>query len=95
MKKEDYEKYKKNVAAFFEREGINNLSIKENCEDSFFTWQHCECCNGLPGSRYDSSGYNPTTKEVYDYQVCPDCIYYAEYGQLDDSTMLEIEEDTQ
>jgi hypothetical protein len=25
--------------------------------------------------------------------VCQDCEYYAEYGQLDDMTMLDIEED--
>jgi Tfp pilus assembly protein PilV len=94
MNKEEYENYQKKVAAFFQREGINNLSTKENCNESFFTWSRCECCAGLPGDRYEASGFNPTTKEIMEYQVCSDCIYYAEYGQLDDSTMLEIEKET-
>jgi hypothetical protein len=30
--------------------------------------------------------------EVYEYSVCSDCLYYAEYGCLDDWTMMEIED---
>jgi hypothetical protein len=33
-----------------------------------------------------------TTQEIQTYEfICTDCIYYAECGQLDDTTMLEIE----
>ncbi len=91
MTKSEYVDYEQAVDDFFEREGIANLSSTSG--ESFFSWQPCQCC-GRPegGDREEASGYNPTTKEVQTYDcVCIDCIYYAEYGQLDDETMLEIE----
>lgn len=102
MDKQEYAEYEQAVKDFFEREGINCLSqqpIDPDAEefeynpDSYFSNSSCDCCGGLPGDRRDCSGYNPTTKEVQsDYSICPDCEYYAEYGCLDDTTMLDIEE---
>jgi hypothetical protein len=108
MNREEYKDYEKRVNKFFEREGINNLSIavSEDSEDSIcpgcnnerdfeshFSHINCECCSrSLGGDRYHCTGYNPETKDIYCYDICIDCYYYAEYGQLDDMTMLEIEE---
>lgn len=36
--------------------------------------------------------YQISLGDVFEYEVCVDCLYYAEYGQLDDMTMLDIEE---
>lgn len=92
--KEDYALYQEVVADFFKNEGVTNLSIIYNEEEStepYFSWQNCECCKrSLAGNRYDCNGYNPTTKEIQDYVVCEDCVYYVEYGQLDDMTMMKI-----
>lgn len=87
----DYDEYKKRVEDFFTREGINSLSVSENFQncEPYFSWADCDCCNRpLGGNRYDCDGYNPTTREITTYSVCMDCAYYAEYGQLDDMTML-------
>ena len=97
MNKTEYNQYEKAVQEFFESEGITNLTqISDSdgyCEPSFSSWP-CDCCGTtLGGDRYNADGYNPKTKEVAEYEVCPDCIYYSEYGQLDDDTMLDIEED--
>lgn len=106
MKRQEYENYEKAVKDFFDREGINNLTtacseetpVCSGCNeqqdlDPFFSWRACECCGrNLGGNRYHANGYNPTTKEIYCFDVCTDCLYYAEYGQLDDMTMLEIED---
>lgn len=94
MNKQEYRAYELAVARFFDREGIANLSTVDGNTEPDFSWGHCECCGShLGGDRYDCSGFNPTTKEVQGtYSVCPDCVYYAEYGQLDDTTMMEIEE---
>lgn len=101
MNRQEYEAYESAVADFFESEGLQNLSIittdsDEDCEtsESYFSWQPCECCcRSLAGDRYDCNGYNPDTEEVQGpYSVCVDCVYYAEYGQLDDMTMLDIED---
>lgn len=54
----------------------------------------CECC-GRPegGNREHATGWNPTTEEIQEYTACSDCIYYAEYGKLDDMTMLDVSSD--
>jgi len=91
----DYIEYKERVEDFFKREGLNNLSMQYTNEEedieSYFSWQHCDCCSRpLGGDRWDCNGYNPTTKEVQsDYSVCVDCIYYNEYDRLDDMTMID------
>ena len=97
MTKKEYENYTTRVELFFKNEGINNLSqITDDdgdCEP-YFSSKNCDCCNrSLGGDRYDCNGYNPETKEVQEYSVCIDCVYYAEYGQLDDMTMMDMEED--
>ena len=91
MTKADYAEYEQAVAEFFEREGIANLSSTSS--ESFFSWGSCQCCgSGLGGDREEANGFNPNTQEVQTYGcICTDCIYYAEYGQLDDTTMLQIE----
>jgi hypothetical protein len=117
MTKQEYAAYEVAVAAFFEREGIQNLSTghyqcpdckvefndegkcpecgadRECLDEPSFSWRPCDCCHRpLGGNREFATGYNPTTKEVQEYEVCTDCAYYAEYGQLDDTTMMEIED---
>jgi hypothetical protein len=103
MTKKEYADYQSRVEAFFSKEGVNDLAQSHRadcdcgescgCYDPHFSWQPCECCNRrLGGDRYDCTGYNPTNAEVQGpYSVCTDCLYYATYGKLDDSTMLEVE----
>ena len=91
MTKAEYAEYQQAVADFFDHEGIANLSSTSS--ESYFSWRPCRCCGTrLGGDREDANGFNPTTQEIQTYEfICTDCIYYAEYGQLDDRTMLEIE----
>lgn len=87
----------------FFQEGIRDLEIKCGCgythhdlEMPWFSNAWCDCCGThLVGDRYHASGYNPETKEVQEYEVCQDCLYYAEYGQLDDMTMMDMEDGEQ
>ena len=96
MTKKEYNTYKNLVADFFKEEGISNLSAiqeEEGETESYFSHIPCDCCSRiLGGDRYDCNGYNPKTKEIQEYSICPDCLYYAEYGQLDDMTMLDMED---
>ena len=64
--------------------------------EPYFSWHPCDCCGStLGGDREDCVGYNPTTDKVQgDYSVCVDCIYYNEYGTLDDATMIDMVDDT-
>jgi hypothetical protein len=93
MNKQEYAEYEKAVKDFFEVEGLANLSrIQGEDEESFFSWNSCDCCGTtLGGDRIDANGYNPMTNEIQEYTICTDCEYYAEYGQLDDMTMLDLE----
>ncbi len=90
MTKQQYAEYKERVAEFFSH-GLVNLS--STCDEPFFSWSSCECClNPLGGDRYTANGYNQETDEIEEYDcICSDCIYYAEYGQLDDQTMMDME----
>ena len=89
MTRDEYEHYERTVARFFEHEGVNCLTADGEPE---FSWRSCECCGTeLGGDRYEARAYHPATNQVLEYEVCADCVYYAEYGQLDDATMLEIE----
>ncbi len=95
MTRKEYAEYERSVAKFFENEGIDNLttiSDESGNTEPYFSWSSCECCGShLGGDRYDCNGYNPKTGEIYEYSVCVDCMYYAEYGKLDDLTMMELE----
>jgi hypothetical protein len=86
----DYQEYKTRVEAFFKRERILYLSFNLD-EQSYFSNVKCDCCaRPLGGDRYDCQGYNPSNNEIQDdYSICFDCIYFAEYGTLDDMTMLD------
>ena len=65
---------------------------RECMNEPYFSWQPCDCCGShLGGDREFATGYNPTTTEVQEYSICSDCAYYAEYGRLDDTTMMEVE----
>ena len=91
--KSDYQEYQKIVEEFFESERINSLSLADGESEPHFSWTACECCKRpLGGDRFDCKGYSNKDNEIYDYAVCVDCFYYAEYGTLDDMTMLKIEE---
>ena len=92
---EDYEAFQIRVENFMESEGINCLNIDpEEDQEPHFTWSRCECCKRpLGGVRYNCIGFNPTKHQVQGpYEVCPDCLFYIKYGQLDDLTMQKIKE---
>ena len=92
MNTQEYFEYVKKVKEFFEYEGINCLTVDEDCEEPSFRSSYCDVCSGLAGDKYDCSGYHPETKEVLTgYEVCPDCMYYINHGQLDDMTMMDVD----
>lgn len=98
MTKQEYVDYQESVREFFDRTGLTNLSpitTDDNDWEEYFSWQPCECCGSpLGGSRFDCNGAirNPdgTFEPSISFSVCIDCVYYAEYGRLDDLTMMEV-----
>jgi hypothetical protein len=92
MTHKEYEEFKKDFADFMEREGLDNLSLQSDCNEPYFSWRACVVCGAIAGDRYDCNGYSTRDKEVKEYEgVCQDCVYFAEYGQLDDQTINEMD----
>lgn len=70
----------------------NGHGNRELWDEPYFSWRHCDCCGThLGGNREHATGYNRSLDEIREYSVCEDCVYYAEYGRLDDRTIDEIE----
>lgn len=91
MTKKEFAEYEAAVKEFFSH-GLQNQSVKEGCDEPYFSSSPCECCQRpLAGDRYDCDAYNTETGEIEKHSLCPDCVYYAEHGRLDDTTMHEIE----
>lgn len=69
----------------------NNPEVTQ-CIDEFGV-HSCELC-GSPkaGTRRCVVRIHPLEENLY-YSVCVDCEHVVEYGQLDDMSMLEIEDD--
>lgn len=64
---------------------------RELAEEPSFSWSSCDCCGStLGGDRHPAHGYDKDDNLIH-LNVCADCFYYLNYGQLDDVSMLEIE----
>lgn len=58
-----------------------------------FSWQSCEICgSGLGGDRHPVHAV-AADGSILHFDACIDCVYYMEYGRLDDMTMLDMEKE--
>ena len=97
MTKKQYREYCERVESFMKSEGINGFSPpqiegeEERAIESFFSWRSCECCKCPEGGmRQDVISFSEVDNKIHEYVICEDCIYYTEYGQLDDTTMMNM-----
>lgn len=87
MTRAEYRDYQDRFAA-----GMAGFDYLVGISNTFWSWSMCElCCRPDGGQREDAIAVNVATGERLRLAVCEDCIYYAEYGRLDDSTMMEID----
>jgi hypothetical protein len=74
--------------------GLSDNPTDHECEcaeEPGFSWSRCECCGSrLGGDRYPAH-YVDSNNEIQHFEVCSDCLMYLNYGQLDDLTMMEME----
>jgi hypothetical protein len=65
---------------------------REMAEESSFSWSSCDvCCSSLGGDRHKAHGVD-RNGDILHLEVCTDCLYYINYGCLDDATMADMEE---
>jgi len=94
--KQDYKEYQKAVKDFIERDNLSFISTGTNDGehgdvDPWFSWRSCECCqSSLGGNREHLWAWSGETK--VQYEICEDYVYYHNYGRLDDTTMLRVED---
>jgi len=68
-------------------------------DEGGFSWSPCEVCDSsLGGNRYTWHAIIPKDGDVKGGTMvhgtcCEDCVYFINYGKLDDSTMWDIEHD--
>lgn len=64
---------------------------RELAGEAWFSWRRCDICSrALGGNR--EPGHAILDGQMIHFDVCVDCVYYLEYGHLDDMTMLQIGE---
>jgi hypothetical protein len=71
-----------------------NDSEVEDADEPHFSWSSCEVCGSHLGG--DRHPWHARTKDgsLIHGTCCSDCLYYLNYGTLDDTTMLSVEEST-
>ncbi len=76
-------------------EGLDGDTYNAHNEnEGSFSSCPCELCNShLGGDRHAAHGIEGPAHNfnVIHYDICVDCLYYIEYGQLDDMTMMDME----
>jgi hypothetical protein len=84
----DYRKFQRNFELFVKDFKLSHLSTGS---ENTFSWDRCDCClDDDGGDRYALYAHQEGNSEIVTFSVCPDCLYYANYGQLDDETMMRI-----
>ena len=90
-----YESYKAEFAAFMANEGLSNLTSDSDNADEFSTYPCDVCGERRGGQRCQATGYAPGPDHrlpvVNEYTVCVDCMLFAEYGKIDDMSMMDLD----
>jgi hypothetical protein len=97
---EQYAAYQRTVASFIKREEISFLYTgctpygeperqQEDNQDGepWFSWRPCEMCGCTLGGNREYLFARDVNREICQFTICEDCVYYVNYGRLDDATM--------
>jgi hypothetical protein len=104
MTAQEYSDYQSRFSAFIEREHLSFMSTSCNEltelgnddapeRESWFSWYPCECCGSHLGGSREYLYARDANDDIVQFIICVDCVYYIEYGRLDDLTMMEVEKD--
>ena len=93
MNKKEYIAYEIEVKAFLRENDVIPGCFGPKSDDSepYFSWQNCDCCKSELGGNRENYVFVTNQMDKFEAEICTDCIYYLTYGRLDDSQMMEIE----
>lgn len=90
----EYDDYRERVGEWFDRHHLAHvtpISDGEGNIEPYFSWRRCIVCGAIAGDRYNIAGVDMSTGDVREFScVCTDCVYFAEYGRLDDRQMEKL-----
>jgi len=58
--------------------------------EGHFSWAQCDFCGSTLGGTREPA-HARIDDVIHHFDICCDCVYYVNYGRLDDLTMLEID----
>ena len=71
--------------------GCEDCDDNPGAESPSFSWRRCEACGSSPGGdRHPAHGVD-ANGDIVHLRVCVDCLYFLNYGTLDDMTMLDMD----
>lgn len=59
--------------------------------EPYFSKSACDLCGSTLGGNREPAHALNADNEIVHLDVCVDCVYYSEYGRLDDTTMADLE----
>lgn len=96
MTKKEYVKYERRFAEWHDSVQFPSSGYCPGCAEcceEHFSWYSCPICGThLGGNRYPVH-YVDSDGEIEHIDACTDCVYYLEYGRLDDQTMLDMDQE--
>lgn len=95
----EYVQYQSDVQSFIKREGLAHLSTGTDFKseeeggnvDPWFSSHACECCGCTLGGNREYLFAADASDKIVHFEICEDCVYYINYGRLDDQTMQRVE----
>jgi hypothetical protein len=100
---EQYAEYQQTIKEFIAGNELSFLSTgtwdyehdgdtrPENWSDEpWFSWRVCECCQSHLGGNREYLYARDAHGDCVQFTICEDCVYYVNYGRLDDMTMQRI-----
>ncbi len=96
-----YAEYVAAVKEFIELEQLTFLST--SCDedgtpedeggniDPWFSWSPCEMCGSHLGGDREYLRARALDDEIVTFEICEDCVYFVNYGRLDDETMMRVD----
>lgn len=93
MTLQEYTEYTNRVRQFIDSNTLGFFSLKN--ESAFYSSLMCDVCQRpLCGDRYEMTA-KTKDNELFEFDACPDCMYFLHYFRLPDEEMLGIDREAQ
>lgn len=65
----------------------------DSASEGSFSWSSCDACGSTLGGNREPAHGVMADGGILHLDICTDCLYFLNYGQLDDLTMMEMEKE--